>query len=96
MTDLSPDLPGYDLFSSGLEDLRVGRESSSSLLVSMAAPRLRTLGIELPEDRIFDNASHRLYDYLSDATAKDAHSRYNALVGRMTSFARAAEHASTR
>jgi hypothetical protein len=39
--------------------------------------------------------SHRLYALLSESGA-GAHGRYNALVGRITSFARAAEHAAAR
>jgi hypothetical protein len=38
--------------------------------------------------------SYRLYELLA-SRAGGAHSRYNALVGRMVSFARAAEHASS-
>jgi hypothetical protein len=40
-------------------------------------------------------AHHRLYELLTDGE-HDAHSRYNALIGRIVSFARAAEHASPR
>lgn len=37
--------------------------------------------------------SHRLYDLLAAEHSDSAHGRYNALVGRIVSFARAAEHA---
>jgi len=60
----------------------------------MAAPRLRALGFVVPAGG-GDDASHRLYALLA-AEGGGAHSRYNALVGRMVSFARAAEHAPTR
>lgn len=80
--------------SEGLADLAAGRESESALLVAMAAPRLRMLGIEVP-DGPWERPSHRLYELLSETDA-GAHSRYNALVARVVSFARAAEHASTR
>lgn len=43
------DLPGHELASEGLLDLAAGRESPSSLLVAMAAPRLRALGFDVPE-----------------------------------------------
>jgi hypothetical protein len=59
----------------------------------MAAPRLRALGIDVPAGG-GERPSHRLYELLSEND--DAHSRYNALVGRMVSFAHAAEHASAR
>lgn len=35
-------LPGHELVSEGLADLAAGRESETSLLVSMAAPQART------------------------------------------------------
>jgi len=85
-------LPGHELVSQGLADLCAGRESEVSLLVTMAAPRLRSLGFDVP---LVDGmgASHRLYEMLAERDG-GAHSRYNALVGRVVSFARAAEHAS--
>jgi len=58
----------------------------------MAAPRLRAVGIEVPAPGLSD-ADHRLYDMLSEEDLATAHSRYNALVGQIVSFARAAEHA---
>jgi len=62
------------------------------MLVAMAAPRLRALGIDVPGVRV-ERPSHRLYDLLAAEHADAAHGRYNALVGRIVSFARAAEHA---
>jgi hypothetical protein len=90
MLDMRVDLPGYELVSEGLEDLAAGRESESALLVAMAAPRLRALGIDVPPGG-GTRPSHRLYELLADADG-GAHSRYNALVARIVSFARAAEH----
>jgi hypothetical protein len=84
-------LPGHDLVRTGLEDLACGRESEAALVVAMAAPRLRALGIDVP-DGGGSFPSHRLYALLSEGGA-GAHGRYNALVGRIASFARAAEHA---
>jgi hypothetical protein len=95
MQRVSADLPGHELVSAGLIDLAAGRESEASLLVSMAAPRLRRLGFDVPADGV-ERPSHRLYDLLSESSRDGgAHSHYNALVGRMVSFARAAEHASS-
>lgn len=88
-------LPGQDLLDAGVRDLAAGRESEASLLVAMAAPRLRDLGLTIP-DGGGEHPSHRLYDLLSDLDRAGAHSRYNALVRRMVSFCRAAEHAHTR
>lgn len=86
-------LPGYELVSAGLADLAGGRETEASLVVAMAARRLRAVGVEVPE---VDGglASHRLYALLCERDFGGAHSSYNALVGRVVSFARAAEHAS--
>lgn len=84
--------PGHELVSAGLADLAAGRESEASLLVSMAAPRLRRVGFDVPEGKV-EQPSHRLYELLADRDSRGAHSRYNALIGRMVSFARAAEHA---
>ena len=88
------DLPGHELVSEGLVDLETGRESESALLVAMAAQRLRSLGFEVPAGRV-ERPSHRLYELLSAETNRGAHSRYNALVARIVSFARAAERASS-
>jgi hypothetical protein len=92
MTHVPVSLPGHELVSAGLADLAAGRESEESLLVAMAAPRLRKLGFEVPAGSP-EQPSHRLYELLTEHD-QSAHSRYNALVGRVVSFARAAEHAS--
>jgi hypothetical protein len=59
-TDL-PDskLPGADLIDRGLSDLEKGAETVESLLVSIGAPRLRSLGFVVPAT--FENAELRLY-----------------------------------
>jgi hypothetical protein len=93
MIQAPADLPGYELICRGLEDLAAGRESESALLVAMAAPRLRALGIDVPAGG-GKRPSHRLYELLAETDA-GPHSRYNALVARIVSFARAAEHASS-
>jgi hypothetical protein len=49
MSGPQADLPGYELVSAGLDDLAAGRESESALLVAMAAPRLRAIGIDVPQ-----------------------------------------------
>lgn len=80
-------LPGADLVDAGLADLRAGVVSVPSLLVSIGAPRLRALGLEIPAP--FDRPEHRLYGLLSEADPDSAHGRYNALVRRLVSFERA-------
>jgi len=81
-------LPGGDLVDVGLRDLRRGIESPEALLVASFAPRLRRLGIGLP-DRQIEEPEHRLFALLCASGADSAHRRYNALVRRMVSFARA-------
>ena len=83
-------LPGGDLINAGLQDLRDDRETIAALLVAIGAPRLRQVGVELP-DRLPDNPEHRLYDLLAEEGADSAHSRYNSLIKRLVSFERAAE-----
>jgi hypothetical protein len=86
---LSPELPGADLVRAGIDDLGRGVESVEALLVSIGAPRLAGLGLEVPPP--FPDAEHRLYELLSRDDPDGAHSRYNALVRRLVSFERAAE-----
>jgi hypothetical protein len=93
MKEVPADFPGHELVSAGLADLAAGRETESSLLVAMAAPRLRALGFDVPSSGGGRPANLRLYELLSE-TSGDAHSRYNALVRRIVSFAHAAERAS--
>jgi hypothetical protein len=93
MKEVPMDLPGAELVRAGLEDLAAGRETEAGLLVAVAAPRLRALGYAVPVGE-GKEPSHRLYELL--ASQEGAHSRYNALIGRAVSFARAAEHASSR
>jgi hypothetical protein len=89
-------LPGEELITKGLADLEHDRETEAALLVRIAAPRLRNLGITIPaeETPTREPAEHRLYSLL--AGRPDAHSHYNALIARVTSYARAAEHATPR
>jgi len=82
-------LPGGDLVDEGLTDLGNGKETIPALLVAIGAPKLRQIGIELPE---FDLPlpEHRLYDLLAEEDSDSAHSRYNALLRRLVSFEHAA------
>jgi hypothetical protein len=82
------ELPGADLVEQGIADLREHRETQEALLVSIGWPRLRMLGIDVPEP--VAKPEHRLYELLARDNADSAHGRYNALVRRLTSFERAA------
>jgi hypothetical protein len=89
---VEPALPGEDLIQRGLEDLADGVESTEALLVSIGAPRLAALGLNVPHP--FPSPEHRLYELLAAEEPASAHSRYNALVRRLVSYERAAECAS--
>lgn len=85
-------LPGAELVIQGLADLVEGLVTEEALLVTAAAPRLRSIGFDIPPGTV-DAPLHRLYELLASSGSVDAHSRYNALVARVVSFARAAERA---
>jgi hypothetical protein len=87
------ELPGGDLVEAGCRDLAEGKETAEALLVASFAARLRRQGIEVP-DHVIDEPEHRLYRLLAAKDPDAAHGRYNALVRRMVSFARALECAS--
>jgi hypothetical protein len=82
-------LPGSDLVERGIADLLAGQETAEALLVSIGAPRLRSLGIKLPT--AYDSPEHRLYGLLAAERGDGAHSAYNALIRRLVSFERAAQ-----
>lgn len=81
--------PGGDLVAKGLDDLAASRETVEALLVSIAAPRLRELGLTLASP--LPDPEHRLYEALAREDSDSAHSRYNALLRRLTSFESAME-----
>lgn len=64
-------------------------------MVCLAAERLRDAGVDVPAVPA-GRPSHHLYQRLAEQHGDAAHSRYNALLGRVVSFARAAEHATAR
>lgn len=81
--------PGGDLVQEGLADLARGEETIPALLVSIGAPRLRRIGLPVPD--AFPSPEHRLYERLAQSDPDSAHSRYNALVRRLVSFESTAE-----
>jgi hypothetical protein len=83
-------LPGGDLVEEGLADLARGAETVPALLVSIGAPRLRRIGLPVPEV-VIPSPEHRLYERLAETDSDSAHSRYNALIRRLVSFENAAE-----
>jgi hypothetical protein len=87
--DAEPALPGEDLIQRGLDDLAAGVESAEALLVSIGAPRLTGLGLNV--ENPFPSPEHRLYRLLSEEEPASAHSRYNALIRRLVSYERATD-----
>ncbi len=75
----------------GIADLEAGRDTVDADTVLMAARRLRAAEMEVPPVATAEPAAHLLYERLARDDPRNAHSRYNAIVRRMTSFARAIE-----
>ncbi|MDJ0976243.1 MAG: hypothetical protein QNJ98_17415 [Planctomycetota bacterium] len=88
-------LPGGELIDRGLDDISRGRETVPSLVVSLAAPRLRREGVPVPQVRSED-ADHRLYRMLERAEGPLAHARYLAYLRQAASFADACRLARER
>src|ERR1700716_2810651 len=66
--DLSQ-LPGADLFETGLKDLAAGTQSTSAFLVAIGAPRLRRLGVTLPPpEQMPSRPEHGLYRLLAHSS----------------------------
>jgi hypothetical protein len=84
-------LPGEDLVTQGLADLAKGILSESALLVLVAGPRLRGLGIEVPEWPLDQPYEHALYSLIEERLGAGAHSHYNSLIRRIVSYAHALE-----
>jgi hypothetical protein len=89
-------LPGEDIVKEGLDDLAANRVTDFSLLVLIAGPRLRRLGITIPERTSPRPYEHLLYERLEERLGTGAHSFYNSLIRRIVSFARALEAEQSR
>jgi len=87
-------LPGGEVIDHGLADLARNEESVESLLVSLAAPRLRREGVPLPRT-VFPDADARLYRLLERKNEDLAHERYVAYLRQAESFADACAAART-
>lgn len=87
-------LPGADLIEAGIRSYLRGEATAPSLLVAIGRPRLRDLGIDLPPPSARNAEPElRLYRLLAADHGAGAHSQYNALIRRLTSFERAAARA---
>jgi hypothetical protein len=84
-------LPGQDLVEKGLADLAQGRVTDFSLLVLIAAPSLKRLGLQIPDRHFPKPYEHELYARLEERLGTAAHSYYNSLIRRIVSYARGLE-----
>jgi hypothetical protein len=86
-------LPGSELYSQGKADLHKSILSESALLVLIAEPRLKALGIQLnPRNLIIPpQIEHALYTFIEERLGPGAHSFYNSLIRRIVSFTHALE-----
>lgn len=82
--------PGGDLVAKGLADLSNHVHSEEALLVLVAEPRLRGLGFKVPPaSGIPLPYEHALFTAIEDRNPDGAHAAYNAVIGRIVSFANA-------
>src|SRR5258705_10268248 len=91
MTSDDASLPGEDLVEQGLADLEQDLITDCSLLVLIAAPRLRRLGIPIADRPLPRSCEHELYARLDERLGTAAHSHYNSLIRRIVSYARSLE-----
>lgn len=85
-------LPGYELVEQGLADLRDHRLTPHALLIAIAAPNLRRLGLTVPPlAAAVDEPALSLYRALQGEQRRDPYGDYNALIRRLVSFERALE-----
>ena len=80
-------LPGGDLVDRGLADLAADETTVESLLISLAAARLRREGV--PISSVHSDPEQRLYDLISQDAGDLAHARYNAYLRQIVSFSEA-------
>ena len=83
--------PGGDAVDAGLADLADGKVTVESLLVSLAASRLRREGV--PLSTVHADPEDRLYELLCRSSGDLAHARYGAYLRQVSSFADACRQA---
>ena len=91
------DIPGHELVSAGIADLKHGKLTVEALLVAVGAPRLKALGVAVPTSTATPKHPElALYEAIGRAHPKDAHSRYNALIRRLVSYEHELERRASR
>ena len=79
--------PGGDIVGPGLDAFAEGTVTDGSLLVSIVLPRLRAHGLCLnPRALTLERPHEQLYARIAERCGDGAHSAYNALIRRATSF----------
>ncbi len=91
MNPADSSLPGHDLVEQGLADLANEQLSDSALLVLIAGPRLKRLGILVPHKRFERPFEHLLFERLEERLGAGAHAYYSSLLRRIVSYAHALE-----
>lgn len=79
-------LPGGELIDEGLSDAAAEAETVPSLVVAVAAPRLRREGVPVPKLE-WPDPEIRCYRMLEEQHGELAHARYLALLDEVRSFA---------
>jgi hypothetical protein len=82
-------LPGGEMVDTGLKHVADGTVSVESLLLSLAAPRLRREGV--PVGSVQSEPEDRLYELLLAEAGDLAHARYAAHLQQIASFADACQ-----
>jgi hypothetical protein len=77
--------PGGALVDTGLAELADGKVTVETLVVSLAASRLRREGV--PLSTVHGDPEDRLYELLSRSSGDLAHARYGAYLRQLSSFA---------
>lgn len=86
------DLPGASDVMKGLSDVRSGQRSIEALLVGIAEPRFRALGLWEPAwPSLGSGLEIELYRALGNSAEPDPYSAYNARLRELSSFIRALE-----
>ena len=90
-SDPAGSLPGEELVQQGLADLAQNRVTDCSLLVLIAAPQLKRLGVQIPEQPFPKPYEHELFARIEQRLGVAAHSHYNSLIRRIISYEHALE-----
>ena len=81
------EVPGQELVEAGLAAMERGEWTVEALLVAVGAPRLRFIGLHVPDlPDAPDHPEIALYHALGRIYPDDTHSRYNALIRRLVSY----------